>query len=72
MTSPESPPSAAQLLHALIVIEARGVAAEFRDSARSRGRDHEVVVEKFREKYGTENVKKYYAKFDVAAAVEVG
>jgi hypothetical protein len=30
------------------------------------------VVEKFREKYGAEDVKKYYAKFDVAVSVKLG
>jgi hypothetical protein len=29
------------------------------------------VVEKFREKYGTKDVKKYYSKFDVAVLVEL-
>jgi hypothetical protein len=29
------------------------------------------VVEKFREKYGAKDVKKYYSKFDVAAVVEL-
>ena len=30
------------------------------------------VVEKFRKKYGTEDVKTYYSKFDAAVVVEVG
>jgi len=30
------------------------------------------AVEKFREKYGAEDVKKYYSKFDVAVVVELG
>jgi hypothetical protein len=30
------------------------------------------AVEKFREKYGPKDVKKYYAKFDVAVVVELG
>jgi len=30
------------------------------------------VVEKFREKYGTSDVKKYYSKFDVAIVIELG
>jgi hypothetical protein len=30
------------------------------------------VVEKFREKYGAKDAKRYYAKFDVAVLVEVG
>jgi hypothetical protein len=29
------------------------------------------VVEKFREKYGAKDVKKYYSKFDVAVLVEL-
>jgi hypothetical protein len=29
------------------------------------------VVEKFREKYGAEDVKKYYSKFDVVVGVDV-
>jgi hypothetical protein len=30
------------------------------------------VIEKFREKYGAKDVKKYYSKFDVAVVVELG
>jgi hypothetical protein len=30
------------------------------------------VIEKFREKYGAKDVKKYYSKFDVAVSVELG
>jgi hypothetical protein len=30
------------------------------------------TVEKFREKYGARDVKKYYSKFDVAVVVDVG
>jgi hypothetical protein len=29
------------------------------------------VVDKFREKYGAKDVKKYYSKFDVAVVVRV-
>jgi len=29
------------------------------------------VIEKFREKYGSGDVKKYYSKFDVAVVVNV-
>jgi len=29
------------------------------------------VVEKFREKYGAKDVKRYYSKFDVAILVEL-
>ncbi|HKS75055.1 MAG TPA: nitroreductase/quinone reductase family protein [Terriglobales bacterium] len=31
----------------------------------------EVVVEKFRKKYGANDVKKYYSKFDVAVRAQV-
>jgi hypothetical protein len=30
------------------------------------------IVEKFREKYGAKDVKKYYSKFDVAVLVRLG
>jgi deazaflavin-dependent oxidoreductase (nitroreductase family) len=30
------------------------------------------VVEKFRKKYGAEDVKKYYSKFDAAVVVDMG
>jgi len=30
------------------------------------------VVEKFRDKYGVKDVKKYYSKFDVAVVLKVG
>ena len=30
------------------------------------------VVEKFREKYGAKDAKKYYSKFDVAIVIELG
>jgi len=29
------------------------------------------TVEKFREKYGTKDVKRYYSRFDVAVVVEL-
>jgi len=29
------------------------------------------VIEKFREKYGTGDVKKYYSKFDVAVVAQL-
>ena len=36
-----------------------------------RCRTVKSVVEKFREKYGAGDVKKYYSKFDVAVRVEL-
>jgi hypothetical protein len=33
--------------------------------------DVKSVIEKFREKYGAGDVKKYYSKFDVAVVVQL-
>jgi hypothetical protein len=30
------------------------------------------VIDKFREKYGAKDVKKYYSKFDVTVVIEIG
>ncbi len=54
-----------------IRIDARGAEAEFNvvpinDAARVSS-----VVEKFRAKYGTNDVKKYYSKFDVAVLAQM-
>jgi deazaflavin-dependent oxidoreductase (nitroreductase family) len=53
-----------------IRVSARGAHSEFQvvpitDSARVSS-----VVEKFREKYGANDVKKYYSKFDVAVLAQ--
>jgi deazaflavin-dependent oxidoreductase (nitroreductase family) len=53
-----------------IRIDARGVGAEFRATPITNAEAVKSVVEKFREKYGAEDVKKYYSKFDVAVVVE--
>jgi deazaflavin-dependent oxidoreductase (nitroreductase family) len=55
-----------------IRIDARGVEAEFRAMPITGAKAVQSVVEKFREKYGARDVKKYYSKFDVAVVVEVG
>jgi deazaflavin-dependent oxidoreductase (nitroreductase family) len=52
-------------------IDARGVGAEFRAMPITRAKAVNSVVEKFREKYGARDVKKYYSKFDVAVRVEL-
>jgi deazaflavin-dependent oxidoreductase (nitroreductase family) len=51
-----------------IRVDARGVGAKFRAVPVT---DAKAVVEKFREKYGAGDVKKYYSEFDVAVLVEV-
>ena len=55
-----------------IRIDARGIEAEFQAKPITEAKTVKSVVEKFREKYGAKDVKKYYSKFDVAVVVEVG
>ncbi len=49
-----------------IRIDARGAEAELRVKAITKSDAVKSVIEKFREKYGAGDVKKYYSKFDVA------
>ena len=52
-----------------IRIEARSVEAELRARPINKSDSVKSVIEKFREKYGAGDVKKYYSKFDVAVEV---
>jgi len=54
-----------------IRIHARGEEEEFRAEQITEAKPVKAVVEKFRQKYGTGDVKKYYSKFDVAVVVEL-
>jgi hypothetical protein len=54
-----------------IRIDARGVGAQFRAFPLTVAEAVNSVVEKFREKYGAKDVKKYYSKFDVAVEVKL-
>jgi deazaflavin-dependent oxidoreductase (nitroreductase family) len=54
-----------------IRVEARDVGAEFRATPITDSKIVKSVVEKFREKHGPNDVKKYYSKFDVAVVVEL-
>jgi deazaflavin-dependent oxidoreductase (nitroreductase family) len=54
-----------------IRIDARGVEVEFRAVQLSDTKAVNSVIEKFREKYGAKDVKKYYSKFDAALVVEL-
>ena len=54
-----------------IKIDAQGVAATFRALPVTSAKPVKSVVEKFREKYGAKDVKKYYSKFDVAVGVQL-
>lgn len=49
-----------------IRVEARGAEAELKAVPLTEAKQVLAVVEKFRDKYGRGDVKKYYAKFDVA------
>ena len=52
-------------------INARGAEAEFRPTIMTGAKAVKSVVEKFREKYGEKDVKKYYSGFDVAVLVRL-
>jgi len=54
-----------------IQIDARGADAELRAEQITESKLLESVVEKFREKYGAGDVKKYYSKFDVAVVLKL-
>ena len=54
-----------------IRIDARGVGEEFRAVSITESAAVKSVIEKFREKYGATDVKKYYSKFDVAVVVQL-
>ena len=60
------------LKNAQIRIDARGTEAGFQTVPLTDAKAVKSVVEKFREKYGARDVKKYYSKFDVAVSVELG
>ena len=51
-------------------IDARGQEAEFRAVPIQKQETVKSVIEKFREKYGAGDVKKYYSKLDVAVLAE--
>jgi deazaflavin-dependent oxidoreductase (nitroreductase family) len=54
-----------------IRIEAGGAEAEFQAVPITEAKRVSFVVEKFRQKYGTNDVKKYYSKLDVAVLVQM-
>jgi len=53
-----------------IRIDARGAGAKLRAKAITESGAVKSVIERFREKYGATDVKKYYSKFDVAVVLE--
>ena len=54
-----------------IRVEAGGAEAEFNAIPITDPKQVSSVVEKFREKYGASDVKKYYSKFDVAVVAQM-
>jgi deazaflavin-dependent oxidoreductase (nitroreductase family) len=59
------------LKNPLIRIDARGAEAEFQAVPITDPKQVSSVVEKFRDKYGANDVKKYYSKFDVAVLAQM-
>jgi hypothetical protein len=59
------------LKHSVVRISAGGAEGEFRATAVTDPKIVSSVVDKFREKYGTADVKKYYSKFDVIVVVDL-
>ncbi|HZP62250.1 MAG TPA: nitroreductase family deazaflavin-dependent oxidoreductase [Terriglobales bacterium] len=55
-----------------IRVTARDEEAEFRAEPLTDQSEIASIVDKFREKYGKADVKKYYSKFDVAAVLHIG
>ncbi|MFZ1919148.1 MAG: nitroreductase/quinone reductase family protein [Terriglobales bacterium] len=54
-----------------IRIDARGAETEVKVVPATDAPKVTAVVEKFRAKYGTSDVKKYYSKFDVAVIAQI-
>ena len=55
----------------MIRIDAGGAEVEVKVVLVTDGTQVSSVVEKFRAKYGTNDVKKYYSKFDVAVVAQI-
>jgi deazaflavin-dependent oxidoreductase (nitroreductase family) len=53
-----------------IWVDARGEEGEYRAVPIKKSESVKSVIEKFREKYGAGDVKRYYSKFDVAVLAE--
>ena len=59
------------LKNPMIRIRAGGAEAELKVVPITDAKQVSSVVEKFRAKYGTDDVKKYYSKFDVAVVAQM-
>ena len=58
--------------HPAMRVEARGKEEDVRPVTITDPAQVASIVEKFRQKYGAADVKKYYSKFDVALRIPVG
>ena len=52
--------------------DARGAESKFQATPITNPESVKSIVEKFREKYGADDVRRYYSKFDVAILAELG
>ncbi|HEY6302796.1 MAG TPA: nitroreductase/quinone reductase family protein [Terriglobales bacterium] len=59
------------LKNPMIRIDARGAKTQFQAVPIADPRRVSSVVERFRDKYGTNDVTKYYSKFDVAVIAQI-
>lgn len=59
------------LKNASIGINAQGAEAKFQAVPITDAKQVSLVAEKFRKKYGSGDVKKYYSKFDVALVLQM-
>ena len=59
------------LKNPIMRVDARGAEAEVKVVPVTEAKQVSSVVEKFRDKYGAGDVKKYYSKFDVAVVAPI-
>lgn len=59
------------LRNAWIRVSTRSAEGEFQGTSITDPKVVSSVVEKFRDKYGARDVKKYYSKFDVAVVIDL-
>jgi deazaflavin-dependent oxidoreductase (nitroreductase family) len=59
------------LKNPMMRIEARGAKVELRAVPITNAAQVDSTIEKFREKYGAHDVKKYYSKLDVAVVAQM-
>ncbi len=60
------------LKNPLVTIEAGGAKTEVKVTSLTDAKQVSAIIEKFRQKYGPGDVKKYYSKFDVGVVARLG